>query len=72
MLLDMRDTLYEGNWDDFICDLEARLQGQPHVFEIVPDTPHFAKTIRNHLRIIADLKAWEQAHDTILHAHPVG
>jgi hypothetical protein len=70
MLLDIRDTLYEGNWDDFVCDLEARLHGQPHVFDLVPETPGFAVTIRHHLRLIDELRAWEQAHRTTLHSRP--
>ncbi len=70
MLLEMRDTLYEGSWSDFVRDLEARLNGQPHVFEVVPDAPHFAETIRNHLRIIGELQAWEQANHRTLHSRP--
>ncbi len=68
MLLEIRDTLYEGSWSDFVQDLAARLDGQPHVFQVVPDTPHFADTIRNHLRIIEELQAWEQANHTTLHS----
>ena len=70
MLLEVRDTLYEGSWEDFVRDLEARLHSQPHVFEVVPETPHFAETIRHHLRIIGELQVWEQAHHTTLHAPP--
>lgn len=68
MLLDLRDTLYDGSWDDFVYDLEARLHGQPHVFDVVPDAAGFGETIRNHLRIISELRAWERAHHTTLHA----
>lgn len=71
MLLDIRDTLYDGNWDDFVSDLEARLHGLPHVFDIVAETPRFADTIRNHLQLIADLKRWESNHQTTLHSRPM-
>ena len=67
MLLDVRDTLYEGSWDDFVRDLEARLHGRPHVFEVVPDAPGFGQTIRNHLHLIDELKTWEQTHQITLH-----
>ena len=70
MLLDVRDTLYEGNWDDFVRDLEARLGGQPHVFDLAPDSPHFAGTIRNHLKIISELRDWEQQYGRTLRSLP--
>lgn len=69
MLLDVRDTLYEGRWDDFAADLEARLRGEAHVFDVVPDTPRFAETIRSHLRMIDELRAWEQESGQTLHSH---
>ena len=72
MLLDIRDTLYEGSWDDFAADLDARLHSRPHVFDVVPDASHFAETIRNHLRIIDELKAWEHDHHTTLHSPRAG
>jgi hypothetical protein len=62
MLLDIRDTLYEGNWDDFARDLKARMQGEPHVFETVPTLPDMRETIRSHLELIAQMRAWEAEH----------
>ena len=70
MLLDIRDTLYEGSWDAFIADLEARLSGEPHVFDVVPDTPRFADTIRNHLRLIGELKVLERDSGQPRRSHP--
>ncbi|MCP4593318.1 MAG: hypothetical protein GY842_21495 [bacterium] len=70
MLLDIRDTLYEGSWEDFIHDLQARLDGSPHVYSIVPDAPGFADTIREHLRIIDRLWACEKATGRTLHSRP--
>ena len=68
MLLDLRDTLYEGCWEDFVRDLEARLSGQPHVFDVVVDTANFAGTIRSHLRMIEELQGWERASGETLHS----
>ena len=62
MLLQMRDTLYEGSWEDFIEDLRAREEGRPHVFETIPDTPGMKDTIHNHLDMIADMRLWEEKH----------
>ena len=70
MLLDIRDTLYDGSWEDFIRDLQARLDGQPHVFDIVPDSPGFADTIRSHLGIVEQLQTWEQETGRTLHSRP--
>jgi len=66
MLLRMRDTLYEGSWEDFTRDLRARLQGRPHVFETVPDSPSMQATIRDHLAMIGDMQAWETRHRSTL------
>ncbi len=66
MLLRMRDTLYEGNWEDFTRDLRAKMAGSPHVFDIVPPSAAMRDTIENHLRLIDEMQAWEQEHDTAL------
>jgi hypothetical protein len=66
MLLDIRDTLYEGCWDDFTRDLEARRRAQPHVFETVPDSPGMAATIGNHLVLIGEMRKWEEVHGLTL------
>jgi hypothetical protein len=67
MLLEIRDTLYEGCWDDFARDLNARRRAEPHVFDTVPESPAMLATIEQHLVLIAEMQAWEQAHATILH-----
>lgn len=59
MLLQMRDTLYEGNWDDFLHDLQARAADQPHVFVTVRTSPHMKATIRQHIEQIEAMRRWE-------------
>jgi len=59
MLLRMRDTLYEGSWDDFAKDLEARAAGKAHVFETVPTSAAMRDTINHHLSLIRELAQWE-------------
>ena len=66
MLLDIRDTLYEGSWEDFKRDLEARRRSQPHVFDTVPDSPQMLQTIREHLLLIGEMWNWEKTHGTTL------
>ncbi len=60
MLLRMRDTLYEGSWEDFERDLRLRAEGKPHVFETIPDSPHMRAAITHHLELIRQMRAWEQ------------
>ena len=52
MLLTIRDTLYEGSWEDFALDLRARLEGKPHVFAVQPPSPKLRETISHHLSLI--------------------
>jgi len=59
MLLQVRDTMYEGSWEDFIRDLEARAAGRAHVFELVPASDNMKATIVGHLRMISDMREWE-------------
>jgi hypothetical protein len=68
MLINIRDTLYEGSWDDFAHDLEARLDSRSPVFDIVPASDRLKDTIRSHLMLIERLRAWEQKHGTVLRA----
>jgi hypothetical protein len=68
MLLEIRDTLYDGCWDVFARDLEARRRAQPHVFETVPESPDLLATIAAHLRLIAEMQAWERTHGVTLRA----
>jgi len=62
MLLRMRDTLYEGSWEDFERDLRARAEDRPHVFDTVPETPGMKSTIAHHLGLIEAMQRWEAAH----------
>jgi len=68
MLLRLRDTLYEGSWDDFARDLRARRDARPHVFDIVPASETLRETIAAHLRQIDRLRNWERRHGTALRA----
>ncbi len=62
MLLDLRDVLYEGSWEDFRNDLKARQESRPHVFEIIPPSPGLKETIERHLGVIDELERWERRH----------
>ena len=68
MLLRIRDTLYEGDWGDFVRDLQARMEDRPHVFETVPDSPEMKATIAGHLRMIAQMERWEVRYGCTLSA----
>ena len=68
MLLQIRDTLYEGSWEDFIHDLRARAEGRPHVFEIGPASERMKATIAGHLAMIEQMQSWEAAHGRALRA----
>jgi hypothetical protein len=68
MLLRIRDTLYEGSWEDFVRDLRARAEGRPHVFEIVPASERMKATIAGHLAMIEHMQSWEVAHGRALRA----
>jgi len=59
MLVQMRDTLYEGSWDDFVADLRARATGRAHVFDTVPMSSQMKATIDHHLTLIDDMRTWE-------------
>ena len=63
MLLRIRDTLYEGNWEDFVEDLRARAEDRPHVFETVSTSQEMKTTIATHLAMIEAMQAWEAQHD---------
>jgi hypothetical protein len=66
MLLRIRDTLYEGIWEDFVRDLRARAEHRPHVFETVADSPAMKPTIENHLKMIDAMRSWELEHGRTL------
>jgi len=59
MLVQIRDTLYEGNWDDFLYDLRARAADRPHVFQIGPDSPQMKATVASHIQLIQRMREWE-------------
>lgn len=59
MLLRIRDTLYEGSWEDFVEDLRARAEDRPHVFETVATSPELKATIAAHLAMIDAMRRWE-------------
>lgn len=69
MLLRMRDTLYEGSWDDFVHDLKARVTDRPHVFATVPESRGMRSTIERHLLLISQMADWERLHDSVLGAN---
>jgi hypothetical protein len=60
MLVTIRDTLYEGSWDDFLNDLRDRLADRPYVFDTVPASPRTRQTIGHHIELIERLAAWER------------
>ena len=62
MLIQIRDTLYEGSWDDFLSDLSARAEGRPHVFAIAAASPQMKTTIEHHVDLIEKLREWEREH----------
>ncbi len=66
MLVDLRDALYEGSWEDFCNDLTARRESKPHVFDVVPPSPRLIETIDRHLRVIDELDRWERLHGCTL------
>jgi len=68
MLLQIRDTLYEGSWEDFITDLRAQADGRPHVFDTVPVSVSLKTTIAHHLELISAMQAWERDQGRCLHA----
>ncbi len=59
MLVLLRDELYEGDWDEFVQDLQDRLEGRPHLFDIQPASPRLRETIRQHLQLIERLRELE-------------
>ncbi len=66
MLLHIRDTLYEGSWEDFVHDLKARAEDRPHAFETVPASPAMKSTIAHHLEMIEQMQMWEAEHGRAL------
>lgn len=67
MLIRIRDTLYEGAWDDFETDLHARAGGRPHVFDIVPPSQNARSAIERHLNLIRQMREWERDTGQVFH-----
>ncbi len=61
MLLQMRETLYEGEWEDFVRDLRARLAEKPYVFETVAPSAQVRGIIETHLVMIREMREWEDS-----------
>jgi len=68
MLLAMRDTLYEGSWEDFVRDLRARMESRPYVFDSVPTSPTMERTMHEHLALIERMRQWEESRGQLLRA----
>lgn len=35
LLVELRDELYDGQWEEMRIDLESRLRGEPYIFKLV-------------------------------------
>ncbi|MFP3938045.1 MAG: hypothetical protein ACLFVW_06850 [Phycisphaerae bacterium] len=55
MLVVLKRELYEGNWDEMVADLNARLEGRPYIFKL-------AHRITDDLERIRRLRRFEQTH----------
>ena len=55
MLVVLKRELYEGNWDDMVTDLQARLDGRPYIFKL-------ASRITEDLERIDRLRGFETQH----------
>lgn len=66
MLVEIRDTLYEGSWDDFLADLTARAEGKAHVFALTAPSSQLKSTIQRHVDAIEALRGWERDHHQTL------
>jgi hypothetical protein len=53
MLVVLKRELYEGNWDEMVADLQARLEGRPYIFKL-------AHRIADDLERIERLREFEQ------------
>lgn len=70
MLVSIRDTLYEGSWEDFIADLSARAEGKPHIFDTITISSNLQDTIRSHLDLIAEIRSREESRGQPFHDNP--
>lgn len=53
VLVELRDVLYEGSWEEVLADLRAQDTGQPYIYK-------FSKTIARDIAAIEKLRAYEQ------------
>ena len=54
MLVVLKRELYEGDWDEMVADLQARLEGRPYIFKL-------AHRITDDLERISRLRQFEQS-----------
>jgi hypothetical protein len=62
MLVVLKRELYEGNWDEMVADLQARLEGRPYIFKL-------AHRITDDLERIRRLRQFEQTNGVDLSDH---
>ena len=62
MLVVLKRELYEGNWDEMVADLQARLEGRPYIFKL-------AHRIADDLERIRRLRQFEQTNGVDLSDH---
>lgn len=55
MLVVLKRELYEGDWDEMVADLQARLEGRPYIFKL-------AHRITDDLERIRRLRQFEQSN----------
>ena len=59
MLVVLKRNLYDGEWDDMVADLKARLEGKPYIFKL-------ASRITNDLERIGKLRSYETENNVDL------
>jgi hypothetical protein len=62
MLVVLKRELYEGDWDEMVADLQARLEGRPYIFKL-------AHRITDDLERISRLRQFEQSSGVDLCDH---
>jgi hypothetical protein len=62
MLVVLKRELYEGDWDEMVADLQARLEGRPYIFKL-------AHRITDDLERIRGLRQFEQSTGVDLGDH---
>lgn len=61
VLVQVRETLYEGSWDRVLADLRARLDGKPYVYKL-------SQTIARDMAAIERMRAYERTRGVDLAA----